>query len=259
VSSPWLQRFTPRPHARARLFCFPHAGVGGAVYRQWPVALPAHLEVCAIQLPGRANRLQEPPLASIPALVHALLPALRPHLDLPFAFFGHSMGAVLSSEVARALHEGQGPLPEHLFVSGRRPPHWPSQDSLLHTLSDGEFVAEINRRYGGIPREVAEHEELLALLLPCLRADIAALETHAPSPSRAPLACPISVFGGTADALTPREHLDAWRSETSGPFRVRVLPGDHFYLNAQRDALLADVAATLAPLLTDARACETTT
>lgn len=259
MSSLWLQRFAPRPQARARLFCFPHAGVGAAVYRQWSTALPVDLEVCAIQLPGRANRLREPALTSVSALVQALLPALQPHLDLPFAFFGHSMGAVLSSELARALQDQGMSGPRHLFVSGRRPAHWPNPDPLLHILPDGEFVAEIQRRYGGIPPEVAEHEELLSLLLPSLRADITALETHTPPPTRAPLACPISVFGGADDPLTPREHLDGWRSETSGPFRVRVLPGDHFYLQAQRDVLLGDLAATLAPLLAGAPAREIAT
>jgi surfactin synthase thioesterase subunit len=122
-----------------------------------------------------------------------------------------------------------------------------------------DFVSEINRRYGGIPPEVAELEELMALLLPCLRADIKALEIHSPPASRAPLACPISVFGGTGDPLTPREHLDAWRSETSGPFRVRGFPGDHFYLQGlgQREALLADIAATMLPLMVRAQAGET--
>lgn len=256
MNSLWLQRFLPRPHARARLFCFPYAGVGAAVYRLWPAALPTDLEVCSIQLPGRGNRMNEPALPSIPALVEALLPVLRPQLDLPFAFFGHSMGAVLANEVARALRT-QGLTPRHLIVSGRRPPHWPNPDPALHLLPDAEFVSEINRRYGGIPAEVAQHKELLDLLLPCLRADIAALETHTPSPTREPLSCPISVFGGAADPLTPRAHLDAWRSETSAAFRVRVFPGDHFYLNPGREALLADLAVTLAPLLIEARAGET--
>lgn len=249
MNSVWFQCFMPRTHARARLFCFPHAGVGAAVYRQWSTVLPADIEVCAIQLPGRANRLREPAMTSVAALVQALVPALKPHLDLPFAFFGHSMGAVLSSEVARGLRDAGAPLPRHLFVSGRRPPHWPNPDPLLHPLTDADFVAEIQRRYGGIPPEVAAHEELLELLLPSLRADIRALETHQPPSTRAPLDCPISVFGGSDDPLTPREHLEGWRSETRGPFRVRVFPGDHFYLQPQGDALLADLTVALAPML----------
>lgn len=252
MNSLWLQRFTPRPNARARLFCFPHAGGSAAVYRPWVASLPAEVELCAIQLPGRANRLREPALKHLPELVSALVSALQPHLDLPFAFFGHSMGAVVATEVVRVMQATGAPMPRHLFASGRRPAHFPNPDSLLHVLSDAEFVSEINRRYGGIPPEVAEHEELLALLLPSLRADIMALETHCPPAGRAPLPCPISVFGGTDDPLTPRAHLDGWRSETSAAFRVRVFPGDHFYLHAQKDALLADVSATLAPLMISA-------
>jgi surfactin synthase thioesterase subunit len=248
MSVGWLCKHTPRPQATTRLFCFPYAGVGGSAYRLWPAGLPTSLEVCAVQLPGRENRLREVPLASIATIVDAVVPALLPHLDLPFAFFGHSMGAVLASEVARALASAGRSLPQHLIVSGRRPPHIPSAEPPFHTLPDSEFVAEINRRYRGIPVEVMQQEELMALLLPCLRADITALETHLPV-RRAPLSCPISAFGGADDRLTPREHLEAWRSETSAAFHVRVYPGDHFYLNSQRAQLLADVSATLAPIL----------
>lgn len=244
----WLQITTQRPRAKARLICFPHAGVGAAVYRFWPAGLPEDLEVCAVQLPGRANRLSEPALASIPALVDALVPALMPHLDLPFAFFGHSMGAVLACEVARALRASGGAVPEHLIVSGRRPPSIPNPDPPLHCLPDDQFVEEIDRRYGGIPVEVLEHDDLMALLLPCLRADVTALETFQPR-REPPLDCPISAFGGSEDSLTPRDHLDAWRSETRGVFRVRIFPGDHFYLDPRRAEVLAELSSTLASML----------
>ena len=89
---------------------------------------------------------------------------------------------------------------------------------------------------------------MLALLIPALRADIAALETFQPSKG-AVLPFPISAFGGVPDPLVPRSHLEAWRSQTDGPFRVRVFPGGHFYMNSQRDALLAELSATLAPIL----------
>lgn len=247
MSRGWLLRSTPRPLARARLFCFSHAGGGASAFRLWASALPQQLEVCAVQLPGRENRLREPPLASVAAIVDALVPALAPHLDLPFAFFGHSMGAVLAAEVTRALLASAGRLPRHLLVSGRRPPHVPGPETPLHVLPDPEFIAEIRHRYGGMPPEIVEDRELLALLLPSLRADVRALETHRP-PARPALPCPVSVFGGSEDRLTPRAHLDAWRGETTGAFRVRVFAGGHFYLDACRAELLADIAATLAPL-----------
>lgn len=241
---------SPRQRIKARLFCFPHAGVGASIYRQWASMLPGDVDLCAIQLPGREGRFREAALTGMPAIVDALVPHLVAFLDVPYALFGHSMGAVMASEVARALVARGEPPPGHLLVSGRRPPHVPASEPPLHPLPDATFVTEINRRYGGIPREVLADAELLALLLPTLRADITALETHRPPP-RQPLPCPIVAFGGADDRLTPREHLDAWRGETSSTFRVRVFPGDHFYLTARRAELLADLSATLAPLLRD--------
>jgi surfactin synthase thioesterase subunit len=181
-------------------------------------------------------------------LVEMLVEALLPYLDLPFALFGHSMGAVLAFEVAHALAAGRYPIPQHLILSARRPPHIPRDSPDLHSLSDEAFVAEISRRYGGIPAELLHDRKTLALLLPALRADVKALETFWP-PSRDPLGCPISAFGGADDRLTPRSHLEAWRSQTAGPFRLRVFPGDHFYIDSHRSELLGDLSITLAPLV----------
>ena len=255
MNNPWIYR--PRPNARAvaRLFCFHHAGVGGAVYRLWPGGLCDKLEVCAVQLPGRGGRLREPPIASIPAIVDAVLPALQPLLDRPFAVFGHSMGAVVGSEFVRTLAECGGPVPEHLVVSGRRPAHVPDTQPLLSVLDDDAFVAELNRRYGGLPAEVLDHAEVMALLLPALRADITALETFHPG-RRTPLPCPISAYGGLQDHLTPRAHLEAWRDETLAACHVKVFPGDHFYLEDHRALVLDDLSATLASMLGDAPAVE---
>lgn len=162
------------------------------------------------------------------------------------------MGAVLASEIARALTEREAIVPSHLFVSSRRPPYMPASETNLHTLPDHELIKEIDLRYGGVPGELLHSTDLLELLIPVLRADIAALETFQPSKGAA-LPCPISAFGGGQDPLVPRKHLEAWRGQTDGPFRVRVFPGGHFYLQSQRDALLADLSATLAPTLRGTR------
>lgn len=241
----WVQRFAPRPSCDLRLFCFHHAGVGAAVYRPWALQMHTDVEVCAIELPGRGNRLREPALESIGAIVAQLLEHLRPELDRPFVFFGHSMGAVLAYEVALALAETGQPVPEHLFVSGRRPPHVPDPMSPLGELPDSAFVAEINRRYGGIRPELLQHPDVMELLLPALRADIRALDRHQPPRPRVALPCPITAMGGEADAVTPMEHLDAWRPLTTAAFAVKRYPGDHFYLDPRRPEVLADLAAAV--------------
>jgi medium-chain acyl-[acyl-carrier-protein] hydrolase len=241
-----LWKPVPRAAPRMRLFCFSHAGVGASAYRVWPAALPAEIEMIAIQLPGRESRLRDEPFTSIVAIVTAIEAALKPYLDIPFAFFGHSMGSLVAFELARVLERDGPRAPVHLFVSGRRPPRVPDPEPPMHALPAPQFTEELQRRYGGIPVEVLAQADVMELLLPCMRADITALETHdfAPGPK---LACPISAFGGILDARTPRAHLDAWREETSAAFRVRMFQGEHFYLAAQRDAVLADIVSTITP------------
>jgi medium-chain acyl-[acyl-carrier-protein] hydrolase len=176
--------------------------------------------------------------------VEALVAAMSPLLDVPYTLFGHSMGATLAAEVTRELASRGLRLPSYLIVSGRRPPHMADPQSPLRNLSDTEFVEEIMRRYGGIPSEILREKDILALVLPALRADIAALETHRP-PRRAPLPCPIVAFGGSDDALTPSTHLEAWREETASNFEICVFPGGHFYLDSGRTAVLAKVSEFL--------------
>ena len=200
--------------------------------------------MCAVQLPGRTVRLSEPPIASIPGLVDGIVAGIMPYLDLPFVFFGHSMGAILAAEVTRKLASRGLRLPSHLIVSGRRPPHMADPQSPLRNLSDTEFVEEIMRRYGGIPPEILREKDILAMLLPALRADITALETHRP-PRRPPLPCPILAFGGSDDALVPRTHLEAWREETTSDFDICIFSGGHFYLEPGKTAVLAKISEFL--------------
>jgi medium-chain acyl-[acyl-carrier-protein] hydrolase len=140
----------------------------------------------------------------------------------------------------------------HLFVSGRRPPHMPDPMPQLHGLSDDAFVAEINRRYGGIPREILDNPDVLALLLPALRADITALETF-PAKPRTILSIPVTVFGGDRDLMTPHSHLDAWKLETAAPVDIHLFPGGHFFLDREMNAVIATMLKTIAPLLDRAR------
>ena len=254
----WWLRFASRPAAAARLICFSYAGGGGAVYRPFALALPPSIEVVALQLPGRENRLREAPLTSLPGIVEAVVPQLTTLLDRPFAFFGHSMGSLVAYEVARALAARGAPGPAHLMVSARRAPHLGEADPPLHALPDEDFIAAIDRRYGGIPAEILQHRDLLELLLPALRADMRAIETHRHVPGPL-LDCPITVFGGSADTRAQREVLAPWREHTRGSTQLQQFAGGHFYFNdvAVRGQLVGEVARLLAPLAAgrEARPC----
>src|ERR1039458_7197841 len=100
---PWISCRRPGPEARLRLFCFPYAGAGALIFRTWSDGLPADVEVCPVQLPGRGTRLMERPFTQLSLLIEALAQALVPFLDKPFAFFGHSLGALVSFELARRI------------------------------------------------------------------------------------------------------------------------------------------------------------
>jgi medium-chain acyl-[acyl-carrier-protein] hydrolase len=253
VSSKWLLIFSVPPPVHFRLICFPPAGIGAAIFRNWASELPGDLELCAVQLPGRTIRLGEPAMTSIPQLVEAITEAIAQLPERKFVFFGHSLGAILASEVARRLTARALPLPSHLIVSGRRPPQFQDPNPPIGDLPDAEFVAAIDRRYGGIPKEILANPDVLALLLPGLRADMVALETFRPGP-RPPLPIPISAFGGASDPMTPIVHLEAWKLETLGAFETRAFPGGHFYLDSQRNSVLSEIARIIAPILASVEA-----
>ncbi len=224
----WIPFRKPDPQTRLRLFCFPYAGAGALIFRKWSDALPRDIEVCPIQLPGRGTRLKEPPFTKLSSLIEALTRALDPLLDKPFAFFGHSLGALIGFELARQIRRQYGVHPVRLFASAGRAPQIPHRALPIHTLPDNQFLAEL-RRLNGTPRELLDHEELMEVMLPILRADFALYETYLYS-TEPPLNCPISAFGGLQDRRVSASDLEAWRSQTSASFSLRMFPGDHFFL-----------------------------
>lgn len=239
----WITQRKVNSQSRLRLFCFPYAGSGASVFRTWGNDLPVEIEVCPIQLPGREDRLREAPFSQLVPLVETLTQVLSPFLDLPFAFFGHSMGAMISFELARHLHALHSSGPALLFVSGCRAPQLAYSGQPLHQLPGAEFMKEL-RCLNGTPEAVLQNTELMKLLEPILRADFATLETYTYSPGN-PLLCPIVAFGGTQDRRVKREHLAAWREQTKVSFKLHMLPGDHFFLNSARIQLLQTIQREL--------------
>lgn len=225
-----------------RLFCFPYAGGGDSVFRAWQKGLPEAIEVCPVQLPGRGARISEPPFTELSPLVRAAAQALAPHWDKPFALFGHSMGALVCFELTRHLRRDGGPQPVHLFVSGRCSPQT-LREPFAGDLPDSEFQ-ETLRRYNGTPEEVLENPELMELLLPVIRADFAVCKSYVCAPEP-PFSFPVTAFGGLEDLGVSRECIEGWREHTTGPFVLRMLPGDHFFLNTFARPLLEAIAKEL--------------
>ena len=232
----WIAFHTPKPQARLRLFCFPYAGAGASIFRTWSDGLPADVEVCPVQLPGRGTRLMETPFTEITPLVQTLAQALFPLLDKPFAFFGHSLGALVGFELARQLRRKSGIQPVLLIASADRAPQVPLRDGPIHALPEREFLVKL-RRLNGIPATVLEDAELMQIMLPVLRADFAVYDTYGYT-TEPPLNCAISSFGGLQDHKVSRSDLESWCDQTSASFSLRMFPGDHFFLNTAQPLLL---------------------
>ncbi|MCP4119675.1 MAG: thioesterase [Desulfobacteraceae bacterium] len=228
--------------ARMRLFCFPYAGGGASVFRQWETCLPGPVDVCAVQPPGRENRISETLIGDIHELVKALFPPLTPFLDLPFIFLGHSTGALVAFEFIRELRRRGMPLPEHLIVSGSRPPHVPEPNP-LHHLPEKEFIQEL-RRFSGTPEVILQNRELMQLFLPILRADLALEENYVHRKEPA-LDLPVSAFCGSLDKEAPGTVMEAWAEHTTDGFNCEMITGGHFFIRTEQDHFLKSVSGIL--------------
>jgi len=243
MAPPWIRCPRPIAGARVRLYCIPHAGGGASAFRTWTTALPG-VEVRPVQLPGREDRIGEPPLRTAHEITGPLTDALQTDLSGEWALFGHSMGALVGFEVLRELRRRGAAEPVHFFASGHRAPHLPDPDPPMHALPDAEFLDALDERYGGVPAAVRESEELLELLLPGLRADVAVCDTYVHHPE-APLDCALTALGGESDGGVGRDELEAWREQTRGAFRLEMFPGDHFYLQQRPEDVLGVISAAL--------------
>jgi medium-chain acyl-[acyl-carrier-protein] hydrolase len=248
-SGRWIVPFRTRETSSARLICFPYAGAGAGIYRAWDEQLPTELELWAFQAPGREDRIGETPVADARTLIDHAVASVTALPPKPLILFGHSLGAMLAYETACALNAGGAADLQLLIVSGYRAPQLdPIRPPIAH-LPDASFLREIIG-LNGTPPEVFEHQELVELLLPMLRADFHIADTYRP-PARQPLSIPVIALGSDGDAHARPDDMAAWSGVTSAAFRTHVFRGDHFYLNAHRDELVAYVGrAALAHRLT---------
>ncbi|GHB32040.1 thioesterase [Streptomyces viridiviolaceus] len=240
--SPWTLGKTMPGDPGVVLYCFPHSGGLAGEYIRLGRQLPG-VQVYGICPPGRGGRAAEPPVTEMDALVAALLDSTR--FSGPFAFFGHSLGALVAFEVARELCARGRELPARLILSAYPAPHLPRTARDLATLPDDELTEAVCDRYGGIPAEVAEDADLMELLLPAFRTDFTILENYRHRPG-APLPVPLDILGGDQDSVTAGQ-LSQWSRHTSAGFRTHRFTGGHFYFRDDPAALITTLRAVLAP------------
>lgn len=236
----------PAGPRRLQLFCFPYAGGSASGFLPWRTGLAADVELCAVQLPGRGARLAEPPLRDLDGLLAALASVIREQARPPFAFFGHSLGALVAFELTRRLRRARLPMPERLIVSAASAPPCRGPSRRLHELDDDALLQAL-RDYNGSPPEALAHRELMELLLPAIRADFALLHDYRYG-AEAALNLPITVLAGRRDTHVPAGSLEGWQECSTVPVRQRWFEGDHFFLHTEIHSVLTVVNAELATI-----------
>lgn len=247
----WVEHLSSDPRA-FRLFCFPHAGGSGEMFRQWHRHFPAEINICLVHLPGRGRRIAEAPFTNFRPLIESIADAIANHVPQPFAFYGHSMGAMISFELARELRRRGDKGLQHLFLSGRRAPTTPRLEEPIFDLPHDEFIAAV-KKLNGTPHELLDDPELRDLFLPLLRADFEIVDTYV-FQSEEPLCCPITVYGGLRDDHVSLESLREWQKQTVATCKTKMFPGDHFFIqdpaNNFLNVLRLDVLTALSHLTT---------
>lgn len=238
---------TPVTAPRLRLYCFHHAGGSAGNFAKWPAGLPG-FEVRAIQLPHRFL----PEGVARASHLDQLLPGMADEVagaqadTLPFAFYGHSLGALVAFELARTLHARGGPMPVALAISGHRAPHRPLGRPPICELEQAAFIERL-RGLGGMPESVLTDTRTLSYILPTLRADLRLSEIY-DYRDEPRLTLPLFGFRGNDDPLLDEPDFAAWAEVTSGPSVLRTLPGHHFFESEGLEALHTHLTADLAPL-----------
>jgi medium-chain acyl-[acyl-carrier-protein] hydrolase len=230
-----------------RLYCFCYAGGNALSYIPWQSSIDPAIEICAIQLPGRGARIAETPVTSMPALVESISHAIERQRDMPFAFFGHSLGALLAFELVRYRKRLGLPMPLHLFVSGCDAPQFRDPPKGLHKFSDDALIDAL-KEYNGTPPEILAHRELMELVLPTVRADFSLAENYQYDGGLL-LDTLMTVMAGTADDRSSLEQVEGWAKETAANCDIQWFEGDHFFINPQKEAVINCINEALRPSL----------
>lgn len=237
-ANPWLVFPRVENKSAALLFCFHFAGGNAGQYRSWSAAAPDDVEIVAVQLPGRSMRHREPLMRDVWQAVDALGPVLAAELaldpDRPFAFFGHSLGALVAFELARWLRRHQHPLPRHLHVVSRSAPHLPLRYPMVHELPEAALLDAL-ASYGGVDDSMMENRDFARFFLPVIRADLEMNCVYS-CQDEPPLDCPITAVCGDSDPICDIDQIQAWGAQTTQAFACDIVSGGHFFFQAQPQA-----------------------
>ncbi len=240
----WFHPAEPDPDARVRLLLFPHAGSGAIIYRDWSDLLPDFVTAQAVTLPGRQERRDETAYTEWDALVEGLYEAVLAQLDdRPFAFFGHCLGAQLAYQLSVRMKRERLPTPILVGMSGWAPQGFFNPTEAHIGMPEEELVGWI-KRLGSFPAEIYDNPEMLAMVVPALRADLSVASQRVDEGAEVP--CPLVSYGGRSDPLQEEDGaFESWVPRSPQYLGHREYPGGHFFIDRHADAVTQDFCGHL--------------
>ncbi|ASA57841.1 thioesterase II family protein [Vibrio gazogenes] len=238
IDDKWLYCPKKNKNAGKRMFIFPHAGGTAQGYRKWAEALIErnNVEVYIVQLPGRAERMNEEHIVHMPSLVNGLLGAIQRFLDKPYLCFGHSLGCLVCFELMKEIRNKSLRMAEHMIFSAKRAPHLPRQYDKISSQSKSDLVRTL-KTFDGTPSFILDDDDLLNILLPIMRNDFLLDESYTYINSE-PLDIPLMILGADKDLLASQSELLAWNIHTLNEFNYKIYSGSHFYIfNYEKEIL----------------------
>lgn len=243
IDNIWFASPKKNINKKINLFCFPYAGGGISVFKQWEGLLNADAQMFIAQLPGRGRRIQDLPISDMDQLISQLAHAIKLLLDGPAVFFGYSNGALIAFELAKRLRNEGFTNIKHIILAAKRAPNLLKIAENTFDLPKKDLIETI-RRYNGTPLELIENEELLDLLLPALRSDFA-LSDQYKYKYDSPLDCNLTLMGSETDPYVPYGDLLRWKEHFLGQHEAISYEGDHFFLNTNMINMIDTINLTL--------------
>lgn len=231
--------------SKVKLFCFPYAGGSAIIYKKWGQFLDSRIDLRPVELAGRGKRFHEPLYENVAEAIDDVYDQIIDVIDAgEFAFFGHSMGAMISYQLCQKLQKLKQKLPSHVFFSGRGAPHVERPDKIkYHLLNEDDFISEV-LNLGGTPPELFENSELMDFFLPLLKSDFKLAETDLHSGEINPLYCNISVLMGKDEDFIADQCV-GWEKHSHKQCAIHYFKGGHFFLNDQLEDVVGLVNDTL--------------
>lgn len=226
-----------------KLFCLPYAGGGSSTYYEWKKYLDNLIKLYAVELSGRGKRYDESLYDNLEEALQDIYNEIKDDLVSDYAFFGHSMGALLAYELYFKVLEHNRKGPRHIFLSGFQAPNMPSRSATTYNLPTLKFI-ESMRSLGGTPEEVLKNNDLLRICLPILRSDLKLVETYQYVEKSSKLDCDISVLYGTGDLITVSDLLP-WKEQTNKSCKMYEYEGNHFFINDHREQIINMINHTI--------------